>query len=63
MFVPRSAGSSNGRTADSGSAYLGSSPSPAALGVKIRLQCISQMQTFVKTEEDNESESNKDDRQ
>lgn len=30
-FLRKAAGSSNGRTADSGSAYLGSNPSPAAL--------------------------------
>ena len=30
-FLARAAGSSNGRTADFGSVYLGSNPSPAAL--------------------------------
>ena len=33
-FLGRAAGSSNGRTADFGSVYLGSNPSPAALPKK-----------------------------
>lgn len=33
-LIGSAAGSSNGRTADSGSVYLGSNPSPAALPVK-----------------------------
>ena len=33
-LISSAAGSSNGRTADSGSAYLGSNPSPAALGIR-----------------------------
>ena len=33
-FISKAAGSSNGRTMDSGSMYLGSNPSPAALEIK-----------------------------
>lgn len=32
-LIGRSAGSSNGRTTDSGSVYLGSNPSPAAVSI------------------------------
>lgn len=33
-LVAKAAGSSNGRTTDSGSVYLGSNPSPAALAIR-----------------------------
>ena len=36
-FISASAGSSNGRTTDSGSVYLGSNPSPAAVDIKKNL--------------------------
>ena len=35
-LVAKAAGSSNGRTMDSGSMYLGSNPSPAALAIRKR---------------------------